>query len=273
MDDRQFDRWTQALAERLSRRGLERLGAGALVVLSAGAAPGLSRLESAEAKKKRGKKKKRKKRPLSAVQACATDVKGCPDAEFSQCCPESLNSQGGAGICCRAGATCCERHCCSPSATCCPSASRPQGCCSDPQFPTCCPDAISSDGTTGLCCGPNRQCCEAGCCPAGATCCPSASLPGGCCSDPQFPTCCPESINALGTLGVCAPAGSVCCVKGACPSGTHCCTDTAGEARCCPNAGLATRGRGEGPQLTPTQAYSAGTTTDSTRPESANQER
>ena len=57
MDDLQFDRWTRTVSDRRSRRGLGRLGAGALAAFGAGIAT------TVEAKKKKRKKKKKQPKP------------------------------------------------------------------------------------------------------------------------------------------------------------------------------------------------------------------
>lgn len=63
MDDRQFDRWTLSLTERLSRRGLGRLGTRTLGAL------GVALIASAatDAKKKKKGKKKKSKRPTECL--------------------------------------------------------------------------------------------------------------------------------------------------------------------------------------------------------------
>jgi hypothetical protein len=178
MDPTQFDRLTQGLAVRLSRRGTLRalLGAGAL---------GLSAVHDSEAKKKKKGKKKKKKKSAPPGNMCLT-VGGatiCPPDRI--CCDSQRSTGGGCAplgfpVCCLsdmfahpAGTTCCDSpfsgnlgvcdhpgypHCCPPSIP---------GCC-EAGFPVCCNDP--EDG--GYCCPLGTICCPedpTGCCPAQAT--------------------------------------------------------------------------------------------------------
>lgn len=181
MDDRQFDRWTLSLTERLSRRGLGGIAASLL-------ASSLATTGDADAKKKR----KRKKPPPS------TSCPGCRDTT-GRCVPVTAQS---ASACGRNNAPC---GACANGERC------GNGVC-EPDLPPCDPDdffsCYSGECINGFCCpytagswvypltdgqvcGPRGQ--EHCCGPAGR-----------CMGDEE--TCC------YGTI--CGPARDKCCANG-----------------------------------------------------------
>ena len=111
MDDRRFDRWTLALTERLSRRGLGRWGALAAILPTLGAAPALPEAAEAKKKKKGGKKKKKKPVPVTCTPDCAggktCGSNGCPRGSCGTCDNGFVCSDPAGGVCeCPSGVTC-----------------------------------------------------------------------------------------------------------------------------------------------------------------------
>jgi hypothetical protein len=97
MDDSQFDRLARALSERLSRRGVGRLGGGALAAL----ATTVGAIADMEA----GKKGKKKKKDKDKKPSCRRQNQTCADSQ--DCC---------AGLTCDDDGVC--RTCRTPGQTC-----------------------------------------------------------------------------------------------------------------------------------------------------------
>ncbi len=207
MDDRQFDRWIQALAERLSRRTLGRLGAGVVAALGLDAftstgpdslakprkrrkrraddrkvsrrADKPSSQISAEKKKKGKKKKKASCRPNCSGKTCGSN--GCPGGSCGQCIGgEICSDQSSGGVCecpqsAECGSACCTTDETCLSDTCCPTVRECDGACCKADE-TCINDICEpTSGQPLIACAPCGECwqCE-GDSESGAVSCPAS---------------------------------------------------------------------------------------------------
>lgn len=254
MESRKFDDLARGTVTDSSRRGVLRVGFGALAA-SALATLG-PRADDADAKKKKKKKKticnctssdpltcstqKTKKNkandilnsnPCAYSGSCQAGLSGCPaqcaadrpvvcgegccPAEFSKCCDDVENPLF-------------TKTCNPTSFTCCPASAGGGSC--DPEFPQCCP-LTTQDPEFG-------HCTE-----ATSICCTSETGGNSCLAD--FPVCClidPADLES----GNCCPVGSSCCTVDAdCPGGglgacdlmSNCCNVGPREARAASRGG------------------------------------
>ncbi len=185
-----FDNLIRVAFEGASRRGVVRVGVGALAA-SALATMGL-RAEDADAKKK---KKKKKKKPVT-VTCSGTRPVTCGNG----CCPSSF------GVCCDDASEATNSFTCNPTgATCCP-ADQGGGSCA---------------GSFGKCCPVTTQQPYGQCAPTNGVCCTSAQGGGSC--PANLPKCCPgDPLDAFDS-GDCCLANQTCCLTDAnCPPGQEC---------------------------------------------------
>ena len=105
MDIDRFDRWTLVQAERYSRRGLSRIGAGTLAAL------GFAIIEASDAESKKNKKKKKKKKNTPASPPPPNGSGACPAGQTtcSGACVDLATDNANCGACavaCGAGTQC-----------------------------------------------------------------------------------------------------------------------------------------------------------------------
>jgi hypothetical protein len=221
VESEKFDRLVRGAFAGASRRGVVRVGVGALAA-SALATLGLTSDDA-------GAKKKKKKKKTICV---------CTSSDASTCTTQTLkknqaNSTLSSNPCaysgaCVAGQSGCPAQCTGDTPVtcgegCCPS--NFSKCCSaflDSSAPagtlTCNPNdfncclASQGGGSCGgdhpVCCGPTQQNPFGTCTPTGGTCCTTEQGGGEC--HPEFPVCClidPADLDS----GNCCPAGSSCC--------------------------------------------------------------
>ena len=211
MESDTFDNLVRSAVKGASRRGVVRVGVGALTA-SALVTMGL-RTDDAAARKNKKKKKRKKVRCTGATPV--TCGAGCCPSTYSQCCPATLvNTPPGTVTCNPSSFTCC-------------SAELGGGSCSG-GAPTCCPP--TRNGTLSGCAAANEKCC-------------TAAQGGGACLATE--TCCPPNLSNPQEPGICCPAGQQCCIGGSttCPSGTTC-SGATGVGGCCAPPAL----RGPGTQ-------------------------
>jgi hypothetical protein len=159
MDGERFDAVLRRAVGDGSRRGILRIGIGALAASALGLG-GLSAIEDAIAKNKHKKKKKKKPQQCTADRPVICGD-GCCGGSFPQCCDDPVETSG--------------KLCAPSNATCCPVSQGGSWC--GAGF-TCCP--ITSDFPAGHCCPTGHQCCSIN------TDCPAATpfCDFGCCFAP-----------------------------------------------------------------------------------------
>jgi hypothetical protein len=193
VESEKFDELVRGAFADATRRGVVRVGIGALAA-SAIASLGLTS-DDAEAKKKKKKKKKKTTTTTPPPPRCqgttpVTCGDGCCPSQYPLCCA-GANPTG--GTCNPSGATCCPLEsgggaCGGPFPKCCPATQGfPFGSCARTSS-NCCPPESNLDwcGTEFSkcckedCCFPDEPCCgPGGSCPAGRTC--LSDEEGGCC--------------------------------------------------------------------------------------------
>lgn len=116
------------------------------------------------------------------------------------------------------GSTCCAGLSCLDGACTCAAEGEA---CGPGSEPFCCGGLNCWENTCQAICGVDPNVCD-----AGHDCCVSPSAPevSGCCSEPAFLQCCPNTLNSSGTVGACCDVGSDCCDSYCCPAGSVCCS-------------------------------------------------
>ena len=184
MESERFDALIRETYEGATRRGVVRVGAGALVA----SALGMLGLASGADAKKKHKKRCKGKRPVKCGR------RGCCPEAYSQCCDDAFYAKNG--------------HSCNPTDyTCCPL-DQGGGSCS-PDAPQCCPATTQSP--YGSCTEADAICCtsdEGGfACSAGTICCPVTDInPSG--------ACCPDAADCCDVDEDCV--APVLCIEGCC---------------------------------------------------------
>jgi hypothetical protein len=243
MESDTFDNLVRGAFKGASRRGVVRVGVGALAA-SALASMGL-RSNDAEAKKKKKPvcnctssdpatcstqklSKKAKKNLLSSNPcaysgSCTAGVSGCPST-----CTGATPVTCGEGCCPATFSKCCVANVSDyPPGT--------QTC--NPTSFTCCPAELgggSCGGGAPTCCPPTRNSAFGNCADADEKCCTAAQGGGTCDADE---TCCPPNLSNPQDSGSCCAAGQQCCITGgaACPAGQVCDGDLNDSGCCVPD--------------------------------------